>query len=614
MTGGYLCIPSEEERSSDIIGAISRMNVNTADLTPSFVSSMSPDDVPSLKRLTLGGEPLNSKVIKIWADRVHLINVYGTTECCVTSTVNANITAETSPSNIGHAVGAVTWIVDVEDSSRLVSIGAVGELLIEGPAIAAGYLNDPERTKKYFTDGLTWNSPHVRCPGRHYKTGDLASYNSDGTINYIGRKDTQIKHNDQRIELGEIEHHLLGHPDIRNALVMLPGSGPYKGHITALIELESLLYAEKKQDIKIVPKSELDDAGFSWHKISEHLRENIPGYMVPSSWIAIEKMPLHTSGKLDRSRLNAWLYGLPTNYRSQEEPKGNESQLIATTNIIGMDISKHVAKIVLDDPSSDNSIVGHDVKLADIGIDSIKLMSLAAFLKRVFAVSVPVPLLINHTTKISDVAKYIETAKYGKSSQADFSIDLLKEFSVLDSQLKAIQCRIGVVFLTGATGYLGTEILRQILRNPGVDKVIAHIKALNPAAASQRLNNATKSARWSTAEFQSKLEVWAGDLSKPKLGLTLDQWSQLETVDAIIHNGASVNWTSDFHALKVANVNSTFEILKIIRRARPPTKLVYVTGGRSFDESEKVESVLKKLSDLDGYSQTKFLSDQNLCE
>jgi len=71
---------------------------------------------------------------------------------------------------------------------------------------------------------------------------------------------------------------------------------------------------------------------------------------------------------------------------------------------------------------------------------------------------------------------------------------------------------------------------------------------------------------------------------------------------------ASVNWTSDFHALKAANVISTFEILKTLRRAGPPTKLVYVTGGRSFDESDKVESILKKLSDLDGYSQNKLLS------
>lgn len=73
----------EEERNSDTVGAIARMNVNTTDLTPSFISSISPDSVPTLKKVILGGEPITANVIKTWADRVHLINAFGTTECCV---------------------------------------------------------------------------------------------------------------------------------------------------------------------------------------------------------------------------------------------------------------------------------------------------------------------------------------------------------------------------------------------------------------------------------------------------------------------------------------------------------------------------------------------------
>ncbi|KAF7885015.1 hypothetical protein EAF00_010833 [Botryotinia globosa] len=147
MTGGCLCIPSEGERTSDIVGAIARMNVNTADLTPSYISSISPDSVPTLKRITLGGEPITANVIKTWADRVHLINAFGTTECCVTSVVNADISLSTSPTNIGRGAGAVTWIVDTEDSNRLLPIGTIGELLIESPAMASGYLGDEVKTR-----------------------------------------------------------------------------------------------------------------------------------------------------------------------------------------------------------------------------------------------------------------------------------------------------------------------------------------------------------------------------------------------------------------------------------------------------------------------------------
>src|SRR4051812_49109910 len=114
------------------------MNVNAANLTPSYISSISPDSVPSLKQVTLGGEPITANVIKTWANRVRLINAYGTTECCVTS-ICREVSADTHPANIGLLVGVVAWIVAAENSDQLLPIGAVGELLIEGPAIAEGY-------------------------------------------------------------------------------------------------------------------------------------------------------------------------------------------------------------------------------------------------------------------------------------------------------------------------------------------------------------------------------------------------------------------------------------------------------------------------------------------
>jgi amino acid adenylation domain-containing protein/thioester reductase-like protein len=623
MTGGCLCIPSEAERSADLVGAIARMNVNTADLTPSFISGIAPDEVPSLRRLILGGEPLTSKAIKTWADRVHLINGYGTTECCVTSLVNAEISGETSPANIGTAVGAVSWIVDVTDSSQLVPIGATGELLIEGPAIARGYLNDPQKTEAQFIDSVTWNTPLVRCAGRHYKTGDLVQYGVDGSINYVGRKDTRIKLRGQRVELGDIESHLLGHPDIRNALILLPAKGPYAGQITALVELECLSYAGKKQDVQMVPRSELSAAGFSWSQLSAHLRERVPSYMVPACWIAMEKMPLHTSGKLDRARLGAWLHGLSGDHQEQSESRGGSdgAQRILRDDTLAMDISRQLANIVRgelasSDDDDDDSIAGSDVKLAEIGIDSIKLMSLAAFIKRVYRVSVPMGLLIRQDTRVSDIAQHIRTSTTTNGTAAaaappDFSIDLHKEFSRLDAQVAASQEHIGVVFLTGATGYLGIQILRQLLEHPGVARVIVHVRARDAAEAGRRLEAAAQSARWSMAGFAARVETWTGDLAQAMLGLHGSQWSRLAGVDAIIHNGAWVNHLADYHTLKAANVNSTCEILRAMGMSRhqPPPKLVYVAGGRRLDETGDVTSKLTALAGVDGYSQTKFVSE-----
>lgn len=495
------------------------------------------------------------------------------------------------------------------DSSRILPIGAVGELLIEGPAIASGYLNDPERTARCFVDRLILNNPHVRDLSRHYKTGDLVQYNHDGSINFISRKDNRVKLYGQRIELGDIECHLLDSPEVRNIVVVLPNGGAYQDKVTALVELERLSYTGKKQEIKTVSNQELEGTGFNWSIVVEHLRNRVPSYMIPSCWIAVERMPLHTSGKLDRTRICGWLHGLSKRHPMLAEAESGNTKLIPPGDTISMDISKCIAEILADEKHG-RHVVGYDLKLADIGIDSIKLMSLVAGIKRLFGSNVvPLSLLMNHATKISDIARHIETSKEEKPMIWNFSVDLLEEFQRLDTQLEAIQCPIGVVFLTGATGYLGTQILRQLLAHPGVDRVIAHVRARNSEDALGRLEAAAQSAAWTISTFTSKLEVWNGDLSKAMLGLDPEQWSRLGDIDAIIHNGASVNWTSSYHALKAANVHSTVEILKVVHASRSKMKLIFLTGGRSFAENEDLESSFTKLSILDGYSQTKFLSE-----
>ncbi|KAJ8058399.1 hypothetical protein OCU04_012589 [Sclerotinia nivalis] len=616
MTGGCLCIPSEEERNSDIVGAIARMNVNTADLTPSYISSISPDSVPSLKRVTLGGEPITANVIKTWADRVHLINAFGTTECCVTSVVNSEISTSTSPTNIGRGAGAITWIVDVDDSNRLLPIGAIGELLIESPAMALGYLDDEAKTKAVFIDRPSWarNSSSSQRPARLYKTGDLAQYNSDGTISYLGRKDTRIKLRGLRIEIADVEHHLLSHPQVRKAMVVLPTSGPYADQLTAIIELEIPTSFEKGNGITVLPHLELEASGFRWSSIANHLLDNLPSYMVPSSWIAMKIIPLHTSGKLDRPRLTKWLSSLPLIQRAETYPKSSEAPLISSDDHISLELSDKIAQLITKKPSShiNSDIVGRDVNLASIGIDSIKIMSLAAFIKRSYGVSIAMSILINHQTTISDVSKHIRAAaKVKDKSPIDTAptLDLMKEISHLDTQLASIQHHFGVVFLSGASGFLGTQILRELLDRPGVEKVIVHVRASTDEIGKERIIAAAKSARWWDDSLATKLEIWTGDLAKPMLGLNLEQWQKLSTVDAIIHNGASVQWNADYHTLKAANVTSTFDLLKNISGNISPPKFVYVSGGRDFEGEMDDNTTAMKLNGLDGYSQTKFVSE-----
>lgn len=164
MHGGTICIPTEDERGSlEIVGAINRMRVNWVLFTPSFASIIEPSSVKGLKTLVLGGEAMSQKHVETWSRHVRLINAYGPTEASVLVTINTDVTDHT---NIGHAVGALTWVADRNNSDRLVSVGAVGELLLEGPTLARGYLNEPAKTRAAFIDSPSW------APGRRfYKTG-----------------------------------------------------------------------------------------------------------------------------------------------------------------------------------------------------------------------------------------------------------------------------------------------------------------------------------------------------------------------------------------------------------------------------------------------------------
>ena len=512
----------------------------------------------------------------------------------------------------------MSWIVNSQDTNILVPIGATGELLLEGPAQARGYLNDEVRTNAAFINKPPWTSDvcQARSSGRFYKTGDLVRYNPDGTINYIGRKDTQVKLRGQRIELGEIEHHILSQPTVRKAVVLLPSSGPYKDSISALVEFETSGPVANHDDIYVIQDSELEASSLSWSKISDHLREMLPAYMMPSTWIAIKKIPLHTSAKADRSRLSSWLSRLPPDHRVGRSLKANTPQPISVSDDIAWSISNKIAKILI--PTGTGSplcISGHNVNLTRIGMDSIQIMSLAAFLKQTYDVTIPIKLLMNYHTTVTDVSRHIYESRASKrvlSVDKPFEVNLLSEFSLLDSQLESFDQNMGVIFLTGATGFLGTQILRQLLNKASVKKVIAHVRAPDPEQAKGRLVQAAISALWWSVTFSSKLEIWNGDLGLPMLGLSLKQWNKLQNVDAIIHNGAVVNWNADYYTLKPTNVNSTVELLKTFSGSRsrtsPCPKFVYVSGGRTFDNDDDT-SVAVQLSGVDGYSQTKFISE-----
>lgn len=306
--GGTVCVP---DGIDDIAGAINRLHVNWALLTPSVAQLISPSLVPGLKILVLGGEAMSSAHISSWASSVQLINAYGPSETAVVATTNSNVTLASGPSNIGHAVGGVCWVVDATNHDRLMPIGAVGELVVEGPTLAEGYLKNPQKTAESFITNPKWCN---QFPGeaqgterRMYKTGDLVKIRDDGTILFQKRKDTQVKINGQRLELSEVEHHLSGDPRIQNSLAAVPSSGPFKGRLVAVLSLQSLADTQRgmmqNEEMQLVGDYSCSETT----RIRESLAGHLAAYMIPSVWIVVYRVHLLPSGKLDRRRVVDWV-------------------------------------------------------------------------------------------------------------------------------------------------------------------------------------------------------------------------------------------------------------------------------------------------------------------
>jgi len=307
--GGTVCVPSDEDRLNNITKVINEMRITWTLLTPSFIQLIQPSQIPTLRTLVLGGEAMSQSHISTWADKLELINAYGPSECAVVATVNPHISLSTDPANMGRAVGGRAWITDIRNHDRLAPIGSIGELVIEGPILAQGYLNNEAKTAEVFIENPAWSvSPGISngvSTRRMYKTGDLVKYTLDGNMIFCGRKDTQVKLHGQRLELGEVEHYMRTDPSIQHALATIPASGFCNKRLVAVISLQELATSNSATATLEVVAPEV--SSFYLSGIRERLCSQLPAYMIPSNWVVLQRLPLLPSGKLDRRQIDKWV-------------------------------------------------------------------------------------------------------------------------------------------------------------------------------------------------------------------------------------------------------------------------------------------------------------------
>lgn len=267
-------------------------------LAPALLTTLTSIDLPTLEVVGTGGDICSAELVARWSQGRKFFNIYGPTEATITTTV-ARCHADGQKPTIGRPTANVqTYILD--DLQRPIPIGETGELYIGGAGLARGYLNRPELTAQKFvevdmsqwrtTSDVATNLPQFNNRQRLYKTGDSARWLPDGSIEFLGRLDNQIKLRGIRIELGEIEAALIEHTQIQEAAVTLWESDTGEKRLIAYL-------VQNDTDLTQTQEGVL--------QLRTFLSKTLPDHMIPAQFIALEALPLTVNDKVDRKALPA---------------------------------------------------------------------------------------------------------------------------------------------------------------------------------------------------------------------------------------------------------------------------------------------------------------------
>ncbi len=316
LTGKTLVLPRQGEEKD--MPALARLIADTGvthmltlpSLHTMLLDQARPEQLRSLRLVNVSGEVCPASLARKHAARIpwaQLYNLYGPTEATVNCTyfrLPKDFDAPKVP--IGRPIPNYEIFI-LSENMEPVEGDQVGEIYIGGskPVVARGYHNRPELTAERFVP-----NPFPRGGDRLYKTGDLARWDPDGLIEFLGRADNQVKFRGYRIELGEIELHLGNHPAVREAVVLLRGDEAEKQRLVAWVTFHQGQQATVSE-------------------LRAHLERVVPEYMIPSAFVFLENMPLTTNGKIDRRALPEPPRQRPPLAQPYEPPQGPVETLIA---------------------------------------------------------------------------------------------------------------------------------------------------------------------------------------------------------------------------------------------------------------------------------------------
>ncbi|MFJ2264725.1 amino acid adenylation domain-containing protein, partial [Streptomyces sp. NPDC087844] len=358
-SGGTLVVASSAERTAPVAltGMIGAQAVEAASVVPSLLGVLNPEEVPGIQTLLLGAERLTQAVAQAWASGRTLVNTYGPTEATVMVTTGPVASEPTAAPPIGAPVANARLYV-LDGRLNPVPVGVAGEVYIAGPQVARGYRAQSALTAERFLP-----DPFTADGTRMYRSGDRARWLAEGTLDFIGRADDQVKVRGFRIEPGEIEAVLATHPQVRTAVV------------TAFGDAE-----DRKLVAYLVPQDAAEGMP-AVNALRDHVQRILPAFMVPAAFVELATLPLTPNGKLDRAALP----------RPDGERAGSSGEYVAPRTEVEQVLAEVWAQVL------GVARVGVEDNFFELGGDSISSIRVVAR-AREFGVHVTVAQLFDHQT------------------------------------------------------------------------------------------------------------------------------------------------------------------------------------------------------------------------
>lgn len=521
--------------------------INYVYLPPVLLAILPRIEYPSLQGIIYAGEPCDKETGIYWSNKYKLYNYYGPTE--------ASIYATGLEINSGqvHLIGKPipnTAAYVLNFNLNPLPIGIVGELYLGGVGLAKGYLNQEGlTTEKFITNPFRNEAQKITKENEHlYKTGDLVRWLPDGNIEYIGRNDFQVKIKGYRIELGEIENKLLSYPTIKQAIAVV------KEHIG-------------DKNTKYIVAYYVANTTINSSVLYDFLAAQLPEYMLPSALIYLNKLPITTSGKLDRNALPAPEF---TNIYYYQAPANEIETMVC-------DLFAEILRL---------DKVGVNDDFFRLGGDSIKAIMLSSRLQIDFNINVAdifnskTPKKIaknisfvknNFKQRLAKIAMMYQAKKPHRGPSEELQNKINDYLSSVKNLPKLYPNKgIANVLLTGATGFLGCNLLHQLLMTTDYN-IFLLVRANSQVAAFDRIN---KKFQFYFDEkldsfYAHRLFVFPSDIEKNDLGLSTTDYHMLATqIDSIIHSAALTKHYGEYTNFYSANVQATIRMLEFSKLTR----------------------------------------------